>query len=403
MPVGPSHRGGPRDLDVVQRLVVSWHGAVVDVVTLPDVGEGEHLLRSGARLRMRFDDGVLLVRVDDDPWSPLPAGALRALPCGQTIACVEGAKAPLAKSALTVDARLFHTVMVATALQICCVAAMLLQPKVVFDDEAGGGARNTWTARVGAPGGAAPTIGAPRFALTGRAPEEAERDLEGNGARPRPDPGLAHVLRALTDDARPGDPGTPLREAIGELARSTARAPDAGAGFGGMLPERTLAQGPGTGTIGVGLSTTDALIRKNARDDVLTREVRVERTEPLTYGEGRLLDVPAAEVELDAALLLPGARDVLGDAARQRQNVIRSCYETWALPLDPHTSGRIVVEVTLRPDGRVEAPKVKASNKQLERTAGCIEKVAADWYLGDGLVRRPTRLSFPFNVRPAGA
>ena len=33
--------------------------------------------------------------------------------------------------------------------------------------------------------------------------------------------------------------------------------------------------------------------------------------------------------------------------------------------------------------------------------ADCVVRAAGEWYLGDGLVDAPTRLSFPFLLQPA--
>ena len=118
-----------------------------------------------------------------------------------------------------------------------------------------------------------------------------------------------------------------------------------------------------------------------------------------------LVDVPSAAVSDDGGLaaapeLDPVVREHLTRMIRTRHNVVRACYEAWGLAADAHRAGRLVLELTLRPDGRVEALSTITSTPSLDRVGSCIERAAAEWYLGDGLVDAPTRLAFPFNLQP---
>ena len=45
--------------------------------------------------------------------------------------------------------------------------------------------------------------------------------------------------------------------------------------------------------------------------------------------------------------------------------------------------------------------KVTVDSPGLTMVGECVEKMAAEWYLGDGLVEEEKRLSFPFVLQPA--
>ena len=112
--------------------------------------------------------------------------------------------------------------------------------------------------------------------------------------------------------------------------------------------------------------------------------------------------MPAAEFDRlsDEAALDPVVRDALAQAVRRRDNAVRSCYESRGLASDHGGSGKLRLELTLLPSGRVTETKVTVDNPRLRMVADCVEKAAAEWYLGDGLVDEPKRLSFPFVLTP---
>jgi hypothetical protein len=83
----------------------------------------------------------------------------------------------------------------------------------------------------------------------------------------------------------------------------------------------------------------------------------------------------------------------------QRTNVVRSCYESWGIAENALRRGRLVIEFTLRPDGHLDDVTTTDSGG-LQRVGDCVRRAAVEWYLGDGLVEQPTRLSFPFWLRP---
>jgi hypothetical protein len=86
---------------------------------------------------------------------------------------------------------------------------------------------------------------------------------------------------------------------------------------------------------------------------------------------------------------------------RQRHNAIRYCYESWGLTADAGRTGRVILEMTLLPNGRVQDAKASVDDNGLKLVGQCVERMASEWYLGDGLVSEPTRLAFPFVLKPS--
>jgi len=108
-------------------------------------------------------------------------------------------------------------------------------------------------------------------------------------------------------------------------------------------------------------------------------------------------DVAGARIDADPELD-PIVREHLTRTVRARHNVIRACYEAWGLAADARRSGRLVLELTLQPDGHVTDVTTQ-TNDELRRVGDCVVRAAADWYLGD-VVEQPTRLAFPFVLQP---
>ncbi|MCC7073327.1 MAG: hypothetical protein IT383_18590 [Deltaproteobacteria bacterium] len=394
----------PRD---VWRLALLWQGTVLDVVTVKR-RRGTLDLRTGERLRARAVGGQ--IEITGAGPAPIYADAdiLVELPAGHALIASRAAPEADAGRLSSFDGTLFHAAMVGAAVQACVVSALVLAPRPQLDPEAGGGVRGDLR-RLLVTGGTAPHSGPAVVAATGHAPEEAERiDLvrrKGEESRPARGSKGGPTVEQLLDEMRRalniGSDGVELKDALGEMAQAMVRAPELGAGLGGLVPVEPAAVGAGNGAVGVGESRLAEILKerveKAKRDDRLAP--RTERA-PIPV---QLIDVPDAHVTTVAleGQLDPAVRKHLSTEVRERHGSVRYCYESWGLAGNPTRAGRLVLELTLLPNGRVADPKVSAENGGLTMVAECVQRMAADWYLGDGLVDEPKRLSFPFVLQPA--
>ncbi len=391
------------------RLSLLWHDAVLDTVTVAGQRTQSITFSTGDTFTISFveganvDDGVavqgILVR------AVLLAGQRLELPAGHVLCAEpEPQPAPAARGRFFVDSTLLHSVMIAFAAVTCVVSAFWLAP-VGLSSDPGGGIASDARRWLSLPGGSARVVARATFSAAGRPTELGERyDLRqlagSSSAHPAgPRPSLERTLEAMKQALQRGAEGDAQRDPVGELARQVAAAPVLGAGVGGLSPRDPADLGAGSGIIGAG----DAL-RQQA---ILRRAVaEVDRSLPArTNYPVALVDVPDAAVDDDGGLasrpeLDPIVRDHLTRMIRTRHNVIRACYEAWGLAADARQGGRLILELTLRPDGRVEELSTMTSTPQLSRVGSCVERAALEWYLGDGLVDAPTRLAFPFNLQP---
>lgn len=397
----------PRLSHDVWRLALLWQGTVLDVVTVKK-RRATLRLRTGEALRARVTGGhIEIMGVDGGPIV-VEAGALVELPAGHAVVATRALPEANAGSLPTFDGTLFHAAMVGAALQACVVSALVLAPHPQLDPEAGGGVKGDLR-RLLVMGGTAPVRGAAEVAAIGHLPEEAERlevarKLGATSAVARGTKGGPTVEQLLDEMRRAlnvGNDGVELRDALGEMAQATARAPDLGAGLGGLVPKDPATTGAGNGLVGVGESRLAEILKERVeqakRDHRLAP--RLERA-PIPV---QLVDVPEAHVTTVslAEALDPAVKKHLSTEVRERHGTVRYCYESWGLAGNPSRTGRLVLELTLLPNGRVADPSVKVDNAGLALVGECVEKMAADWYLGDGLVDEPRRLSFPFVLQPA--
>lgn len=442
-PRGSAAVGLPRSPPTIWRLSVLWQGRLLDTVTLKG-RKGSLQLRTGEHIKVRVvdpDHGSAhgspngsgsgngsgngsangrglhsggengeerLEIVGDGLLVVLVSGQRCTLPAGHVLHAVLDVPVARFSSYVNVDSTLLHSTMISIALQVCAVSAVWLR---AFDNPSDVGAGLSVDARrwLSIPGGTAPAPGRPVFAPTGRKPHEAERaqPARKKGSPPLPQrkgkgPSLEQTLEAMKRALHPGDDGD-LRESLGHLSQAVAHAPVLGNAAGGLSPRDPVDTGPGSGVIGAG--TTLAL------DDLLRR--RVEQADKKALSEKSLprqvfavipADVPDADVDNSTVDtdpdLDPVVRDHLSRMIRARHNVIRSCYESWGLAADAHRRGRLVLELTLLPDGHVEDLQAQTSTLELRRVGDCVLRAASEWYLGDGLVPLPTRVSFPFVLHP---
>ena len=208
-------------------------------------------------------------------------------------------------------------------------------------------------------------------------------------------PSLEQTLEAMKAALHPGDAGE-LRETLGQIVRTEARAPQLGAGVGGLSPKDPVDNGPGSGVIGAGttVALTDLIRRAVTETEKRTTTAPPTTTFPVTMQEVPDAAVNAARIDADPELD-PLVREHLTRAIRSRHNVIRGCYSAWGLAADARRSGRLIVELTLLPNGHVSNIEATTSSTELRMVADCVVRAASEWYLGDGLVVAPTRLAFP--------
>jgi hypothetical protein len=393
-------------------LTLMWHGAVVDVMRVDRLPWRRQLL-CGATLSLTSNAGAIEAVVDD--------GAPRVVEPSSTIVIADGVllefaaleRLARAKPKAEFDSRLFHTGLIAAAFQVCLVSALLLAPQPLDDGDGGGGLPlKTLTRLVRAPGGAAPRPGAEIHAV-GRPADDAERPTQfvpTRGARSRhapvkPTESLAEAIAAIERAVHRGSPVGELKETLGDLARSTARAPEKDAGIGGLLRPLVLPdKGVSSGEIGNGAMRIKHILR---REDRLVRMAALEPLPPRTTAEHEVPvvdepDVADLDVEVwsDGEGLDPIVKDHISTAVRRRQNAVRACYESYGLSQDAARSGRVVLFLTLSPDGNVVDPEVTTDEPELAGVARCLTTRASEWFLGAGLVDAPVRLSFPFLLQP---
>lgn len=395
----------------VWRLALLWQGTVLDVVTFRDARPGRSArltLRTGDAFAVRCTgEGDLVVTGRDGEPVLVQGGVVIELPAGHALIATEDIREATAGRLAGFDSTLFHAAMIGAAVQACMVSALVLAPSPQFDPEAGAGTVGEYRRLLIAPGGTAPQRGAPSLNAFGRPAEEGERKEPVRSAgRPPPARGgkrltLEQALDEMRRVLRLGNDGVDMREAIGEIAMSAAAAPELGAGVGGLSPRDPAREGAGNGLVGPGESRVAELLAKRIQDvEKKSRQALPNRKEqPLMPVE--LVDIPEAHVTLaDSDELDPEVKDHLMRQVRERHNAVRHCYESWGLTADPSRAGRLTLELTLRPDGKVENPLVTVDGKGLQLVGECVQAMAKDWFLGDGLVEENKRLSFPFILQP---
>ncbi len=398
----------------VWRLSLLWRGAVLDTVSLQGQ-RGTLDLRTGEQLKVRLLDAAeqegppRLEIVGDRLLVILEPGQFCTLPAGHVLHVDVDVAASRAPAPFSVDSTLLHSTMIGVALQVCVFSSLWLAP---LDGPADFGAGVTSDARrwLSLPGGTARSVGRAVFSANGRKPDEAERSApaQKKGAplpqRPGKGPSLDQTLEAMKRALHPGDDGD-LRESLGELSKAFARAPVLGNGTGGLSPRDPIDNGPGSGVVGAGTTVAlDDLLRRRAEQ--VEEKLRVQRAPARPVFPVTMTEVPDAAIDISRLAadpeLDPVVRDHLSRMIRSRHNVIRACYESWGLSADAHRAGRLVLQLTLRPDGHVEDLHASTSTSELRMVGDCVVRAASEWYLGDGLVDEPTRLAFPFVLQPRG-
>lgn len=407
-------RARPPELPVL-RLTVLWAGAVVDSFPVDAGARSVHALRGGGRLEAAWDaeDGVLVLTLDGaDVVEVAPGGAAQL--GGFDIRCHLGVRHPRARRPLLFDGRWLHAVVLAAAFQICVVSALLLAPAPVVDPEPGAGLTMADLERfLAVPAGGARREGRATFAPVGERPDEGERVHHERpplhvARRDVPTVTWSTTPTYLADSVRSllGDEGgtSDLARTLGEEALATARSEQASAGVGGLLSPRPLVEpGAGTGTVGIGRSRTAKLVEENDRrlDQKNVRRVKLPPREPRAPEVQQAVfpvktaALPEGDVSID-----PVVKDFLATSVRRHKNSIRYCYETFGLAADPRRSGRLVLELTLLPDGHVRDVDATVDGKGLEAVARCVEEQASQWFLGGALMDGPRRLRFPFRLCP---
>ncbi len=408
----------------VWRVSLLWQGTVLDTATIKSVpGKPARTirLRTGEVLRARVvadaagdacgalelrGDGVLVTLtpgqlcVLSPPTTAGPVGH-----AGHMLHADVDDGAAAAPSSGGVDSTMLHATMIGVALQVCVLSALWLAP-VGNPSDSGAGVPSEARRWLSLPGGTARAVGKPTFSATGRKADEAEkveaRKRRGAGLprKPGKGPSLEQTLEAMKRALHPGEDGD-LRETLGQLTMAVARAPQLGAGVGGLSPRDPVDTGPGSGVIGAGTTVAlDDLLRRRVTDtDQKATPTPRRTTYPVTLQEVPVAAVDGARIDADPELD-PVVRDHLTRTIRSRHNVIRGCYEAWGLAADARRSGRLVLELTLLPNGRVENLTAETSSAELRMVGDCVVRAATEWYLGDGLVQAPTRLSFPFVLQP---
>jgi len=393
------------------RLSLVWHETVLDTVTVTERRRSIDL-RTGCRIEVEVGDDDTLHVTGDRLDATLSPGQRLHLPAGHELLVeLDNAPAPAAAGDLGIDSTLLHSGMIAVAMTVCAVSALWLHPTASPGDLGGAGLSSETRRFLSLSGGSAHVVGRPTLQAHGRPVDLGERfELRvaaGDPTRPKPPSAtvtLEAALTAMSQALRPGGAGRDRRpDPLGEAVRHVAAAPVLGAGVGGLSPKDPIDSGVGAGVIGAGDSQRlQAIRRQQARDD--DRALPGKQTYPV-----RQVDVHDAAVADDGAIdalpeLDPMVREHLSRMIRVRHNVVRGCYESWGLNADARAvhlgSGRLILELTLRPDGRVEDLSTTVTDPGLARVGRCIERAAAEWYLGDGLVDEPTRLAFPFNLQP---
>jgi hypothetical protein len=388
------------------RLTVLWQDTVLDTVT---VAAAHHAvsLRTGDVFDVVVGDDLLEVR-GERLEATLRPGQRVVLPAGHVLLAELDLTNPVAVGAFTIDSTLLHSGMIAVTMTICAVSALWLHPTAIGLDPGGGLAseHRRWLALTGGTGS---TVGRAVFATSGRPLELGERfelrpppgPIAPTTSSPPPERAtlestLADLSRALHPEGGHADSRV---EPLGEAVRQVSAAPVLGAGVGGLSPRDPIDDGRGTGVIGAGDDRRLRAVERQQQRDEQRLMTGKKKTYPVTVA-----DIPDADVgnggRLDADPELdPLVREHLSRMIQTRHNVIRGCYESWGLASNAHQEGRFVLELTLRPDGRVEQLHTGRSDPGFDRVGACVVRAASEWYLGDGLVDEPTRLAFPFHLK----
>jgi len=370
------------------------------------------VLPSGEQILVARRQGALFLTIGARDALPLLVDQPIDLVDGLTLIATGEATAQRARTPFELDARLFQAGLLAAAFQVCLVSALLLAPRPIDDGDGGGGLPLKTLARlVRVSGGAAPDKGA-ELQVNGRPAHEAERPttpVATRGARSRrapvePTKSLAEAIAALERQVHRGSPVGELKETLGDLARSTARAPEKAAGIGGLLRPLILPdRGFGSGELGDGLARLKRILTSEARSE---RMARLEPLPPRATPEREVVveettddALPEVALSTEDALDLV-VKDHLAEAVRRRQNAVRACYEAFGLAKDAERSGRVVVTFTLNPDGTVADPEVTADDDGFDAVTRCLTERVTEWFLGEGLVDEPVRLAFPFVLTP---
>lgn len=404
----------------VLRLTVLWREVVVDSFAVGGDGPATQELRVGGSLQAAWDDEVaaVVLTLDGAEMALVKPGESATLG-GLTVLCRHDALHPAAHRPLFFDGRWLQALLIAAAVQVCVVSALLLTPRPVVDPEPGAGLTMADVERfLAVPAGGAPREGRATFAPTGERPEEGERvsherpPLQVNRDR------VATVRWSSTPaflaeslDKLLGDEGgtSDLARVLGDDALATARSEQASAGVGGLLSPRPLVEpGAGNGTVGIGESQTQKVL--DANEERLEKQLskkeplRKPKPEPKRAPQAKTVfpvtttRVPEGDVSID-----PIVKDFLATRVREHKNSIRYCYETFGLAGDPTRQGRLVLELTLLPDGHVTDVTATTTEPGLTAVATCVQEQASQWFLGDVLPDEPKRLKFPFQLRPKRA
>ncbi len=401
----------------VLRLTVLWRQVVVDsfAVRIGQVATQE--LRGGGSLKAEWDagDGLLVLTLDGADIVEVAPGGEAELG-GFWVRCRYDEIQPRAIRPLFFDGRWVHALVAAAAFQFCLVSALLLAPAPVRDPEPGAGLTMADVERfLAVPAGGAPREGRATFAPTGERPLEGERISH---ERP-PLEVAAHDVPTVTWSTTPafltdslttllGDRGarSELARTLGEDALATARSEQASAGVGGLLSPRPLIEpGAGNGTVGIGESQTQKILDANDRrlEKKLEAKAKPRLKRPLPKQQ-RLFPVQTTSVpegDVNAGENIdPIVKDFLALRVREHKNSIRYCYETFGLAADPTRSGRLVLELTLLPNGHVTDVEATVDGRGLDPVATCVEEQASQWFLGDVLPDKAKRLRFPFTLCP---
>lgn len=389
----------PASPRTVWRVALLWQATVLDVVTLKG-SRGKLTMRTGEVLTVRTCGGILEI----DGIGDVEADAVIQLAAGHSLVATKTYPESHAGGFSPFDSTLFHAAMIGAAVQACVVSALVLAPSPGLDSEPGAGMPGEWRRYLTAPGGTAPTTGTPMLNVVGRKPEESERlqPARTPGQRPHSPAGKALTLEQALDEMSRvlhlGNDGTELKEAIGDIAQGTARAPVSGADFGGLSPKDPVESGQGNGLVGAGESKLSELLHRRIADNDKRATTALHR-EPRPAIPVRLAEF-APEDYARLSRLDPEKKDAITQAVRRRENSVRACYESRGLAEDHQRAGKLTLELTLLPNGRVKDAHVAVDNASLRGVADCVERAAADWYLGDGLVEEAQPLSFPFILTP---
>ncbi|MCP4504449.1 MAG: AgmX/PglI C-terminal domain-containing protein [Deltaproteobacteria bacterium] len=409
----------------VLHLEVTWGGTLLDLVTLPFGRRHEVHFPDGLRAQISTPKQNLLqdaavVLCCETFTLDLPMDAQVELPSGHELHLHLVTEATPGIPIEPHPAGFLHTLMVVCAAQVCLVSAIAMAPGEAPDPHAGGGVPSERLRRyIRVSSSSAEQVSSQAsVASSGRILEAAERlhsPKRRKGRRPgtpRKGPGnerLAEALDALQLAVSGLETGS-LKDLLGDPTKAVARSQTRKAGLGGILaPKELLATGVGSGDLGVGKSRIQNPISEVLNDfkKHLEQEKKVRRLKkPIRVAR---LEVPNASVqaglgadaESDVQTKLdPLIRDHLSRQVRRHRNAVRYCYETWGLTANPTKSGRLTLELTFHPDGALTEIDVLESDPNLHQVSSCVKKMAANWYLGDGLVKAPRRLSFPFILQP---